>query len=704
MVPSPVSAKQTPQFPQCIDWVLENQHPDGSWGSHDHHSSLMRDALASTLACVIALKRWNLGEKNMEKGINFIMSNWSAISDEKQHSPIGFNIIFPGMITLARKMDLYLPLSQWELEKMFHLRELELKRAFERTLREQKRTWHLFQKGWTGFQSGRSSRKYQRKNGSILDSPSTTAAALAHHCDGKCLEYLQSLVQKFENAVPSQYPSDTLLRLQIIDLLEGLGISQHFINEIKNILDEVHRQWLKNDEEIKSSMIISAMAFRLLRMNGYEILSGSMDQIDEEYFQNSLDGYLEDSDTILELYKASQIKFPNEWPLKELGIWTRNFLVKELSKHGKDERLKESPSFASLQRLEHRRSIAQLNIDRFQTLKMSHVLRHPNGKEILAFVVEEFNGCQYLYRKELEHLERWVKENRLDQLKLPRQKLTYCYFSAAATLFPYEMSDARISWAKNGVLTTLVDDFFDVVGSREELINLMQLVDQLEEDCEVNCCSEQVKIIYSALHATINEIGAKASAMQGYSVLGHIINIWRDLLRSFMKEAEWAAEKAVPTMEQYLANGYVSFALGPIILPALYFIGPVLSPGIIEDPEYSKLYQLVSICGRLLNDMQSFEREDKEGKPNSVSLLVLEGGGSLSVEGAKEELRHLAERNREELLELVLKTEGSTIPRACKDLFWNMSRILHLFYSRSDGFSSPTEMVGAVNSVIHNLI
>lgn len=75
-------------------------------------------------------------------------------------------------------------------------------------------------------------------------------------------------------------------------------------------------------------------------------------------------------------------------------------------------------------------------------------------------------------------LSRWVKANRLDQLKLHRQKLTYCYFSAAATLFPPEMSDARISWAKNGVLTTLVDDFFDVAGSREELINLIQLVDQ----------------------------------------------------------------------------------------------------------------------------------------------------------------------------------------------------------------------------------
>lgn len=69
-------------------------------------------------------------------------------------------------------------------------------------------------------------------------------------------------------------------------------------------------------------------------------------------------------------------------------------------------------------------------------------------------------------------------ENRLDKLKFARQKLAYCYFSAAATLFAPELSDARISWAKNGVLTTVVDDFFDVGGSEEELINLIQLVEK----------------------------------------------------------------------------------------------------------------------------------------------------------------------------------------------------------------------------------
>lgn len=69
-------------------------------------------------------------------------------------------------------------------------------------------------------------------------------------------------------------------------------------------------------------------------------------------------------------------------------------------------------------------------------------------------------------------------ESRLDKLNFARQKQAYCYFSAAATLFPPELSDARISWAKNGVLTTVVDDFFDVGGSEVELVNLVQLIEK----------------------------------------------------------------------------------------------------------------------------------------------------------------------------------------------------------------------------------
>lgn len=72
MVPSPYSS-QTPYFPQCVNWLLENQFHDGSWGLPDPHPLLMKDALSSTLACVLALKRWGVGEEQINKGINVFL-------------------------------------------------------------------------------------------------------------------------------------------------------------------------------------------------------------------------------------------------------------------------------------------------------------------------------------------------------------------------------------------------------------------------------------------------------------------------------------------------------------------------------------------------------------------------------------------------------------------------------------------------------
>lgn len=76
------------------------------------------------------------------------------------------------------------------------------------------------------------------------------------------------------------------------------------------------------------------------------------------------------------------------------------------------------------------------------------------------------------------NISRWVVEKRLDKLKFARQKQAYCYFSVAAALFAPELSGARMSWAKNAVLTTVVDDFFDIGGSDEELVNLMELLEK----------------------------------------------------------------------------------------------------------------------------------------------------------------------------------------------------------------------------------
>lgn len=55
-----------PQFPSALQWIADNQLPDGSWG--DHHMFSAHDRLINTLACVVALKSWNVHRDKCEKG------------------------------------------------------------------------------------------------------------------------------------------------------------------------------------------------------------------------------------------------------------------------------------------------------------------------------------------------------------------------------------------------------------------------------------------------------------------------------------------------------------------------------------------------------------------------------------------------------------------------------------------------------------
>lgn len=63
---SDVSTQQ-PMFRCCIDWILSNQNVvEGFWGNHGDENE--GEALTSTLACVVALRKWNIGSLHIKKG------------------------------------------------------------------------------------------------------------------------------------------------------------------------------------------------------------------------------------------------------------------------------------------------------------------------------------------------------------------------------------------------------------------------------------------------------------------------------------------------------------------------------------------------------------------------------------------------------------------------------------------------------------
>jgi ent-kaurene synthase len=77
-------------------------------------------------------------------------------------------------------------------------------------------------------------------------------------------------------SVPSVYPFDQYARLSIIVTLESLGIDRDFKTEIKSILDETYRYWLRGDEEICLDLATCALAFRLLLAHGYDVSYGEV--------------------------------------------------------------------------------------------------------------------------------------------------------------------------------------------------------------------------------------------------------------------------------------------------------------------------------------------------------------------------------------------------------------------------------------------
>lgn len=84
---------------------------------------------------------------------------------------------------------------------------------------------------------------------------------------------------------------------------------------------------------------------------------------------------------------------------------------------------------------------------------------------------------------------------------------------------------------------------------------------------------------------------------------------------------------------------------------------------------------------------------------NAVSLSLIHGSGLATEEETINEMKSFVKSKRRELFRLVLQDKDSIVPRACKDLFWKMSQVLHLFYANEDGFTS-NELIDVVKGVI----
>nr|UNZ93471.1 diterpene synthase class I [Scutellaria baicalensis] len=701
MVPSrEYSGVQRPCFPQCLDWIMENQNSDGSWGLNPGHPYLVKDSLSCTLACLLALRKWDTGHQLVQRGLDFIVSNDWALSagDNNQISPIGFDIIFPAMINYANDMDLTLPFTNNILDSLFHIQDSQLR------MRKQEYISEAFGEScnWKEIIS-----THQRKNGSLFNSPATTAAALIHCPDDKCSQYLNSVLKACNGWVPTIFPMNLYARLWMVDTLERLGVERYFGFELSTILDDIYRCWQEKEEDIFSDITCHAMAFRLLRIKGYDVSSDELAEfVDQEHFFNIVHMHYSGVTTVLELYRASQIKiYEDEIILDKIHAWTKAFLKHQLINQSiLDKQLQKQVEYdlknfhGTPDRIGNRRSIDQYSAQDFQIAKTAYRCLTIHNEDFILFSVHDFRISQTLYQREFQEMQRWYTETRLDSLNQGRNVLLVSYALSAAVYVDPELSYSRIFDAKHYVVTTCFDDFIDNYGPREEVFSLVELVRRWQP--ETTYCSQQVEILFTALYNTVNEVSAKAFSEQGYSVKHELISMWLECLTCSVREKNSWSDNNVSTLDEYLSIAWKNINGNMIFLMSIQFLGIKVSKETFSSAEFISLCQHASLVCRLLNDLKTHKKEKEENSVNSISVQT--AGGGITEEKAILKVKQILEYNRRKVVKMVCQREGSIIPRECKQLFWKLCKLAYFVYPLDgvDEYTCPKEIAREVNALI----
>ncbi|KAI8522907.1 hypothetical protein RHMOL_Rhmol13G0033300 [Rhododendron molle] len=330
-------------------------------------------------------------------GMEFIKGNMGKLEDANaEHMTIGFEVAFPSLIEMGRKLNIELPVDDSPiLQEIYARRKLKLSRIPKDMLHTVPTALIYSLEGMPGLEWEKLL-KLRCPNGSFLFSTSSTAFALMQTKDDKCFRYLNEIVEKFNGGVPHAYPIDLFERLWAVDRFERLGVSRYFQLKIKEYLDYVYRYW--TEEGIFSTRCTTvqdiddtSMGFRLLRRHGYQVSANVFRHFekDGEFFcfaGQSTQGVT----PMYNLYRASQVGYALDVP------W-----------------------YASLPRVETRFYLDQYGgADDVWIGKTLYRMPNVNNNKYLELAKLDYKNCQALHLQEWDAIQKH-KETKLGQGLVP---------------------------------------------------------------------------------------------------------------------------------------------------------------------------------------------------------------------------------------------------------------------------------------------
>ncbi|XP_021904846.1 (E,E)-geranyllinalool synthase-like isoform X2 [Carica papaya] len=318
-----------------------------------------------------------------------------------------------------------------------------------------------------------------------------------------------------------------------------------------------------------------------------------------------------------------------------------------------------------------------------------HRLSNLQNDKLIQLAMKNFQFRQSIYKHELDHqLKGWTRKWGFDNMSFAREKTTFSYFAIAASTALPHYSVMRTTVAKAAILITVADDFFDMEGSLHDLRILADAVQRWDS----NGLSGHSKKIFNALDDLVTDFAIKYLQYQGIDITNHVQDLWREAFMSWLTEATWSKTECIPSMDEYLQTGMISITAHTLVLLAACLMDPSLPKQIIKSfsHEYQTVTELLMLICRLLNDTQSYKKEQEQGKLNSVLLHTRENP-DVKIEGSVAYVKDIIDKKNKEFLEHVLMDYQSNMSKSCKHLHLSIFKVFQMFFHSCNRYDTDSD-------------
>nr|QWQ79565.1 TPS7 [Juglans sigillata] len=432
-------------------------------------------------------------------------------------------------------------------------------------------------------------------------------------------------------------------QLNIIDVLQRLGVAYHFERDIGEALERIYASSGASDD---NDLYNVSLHFRLLRQQGFRVSCDVFNKFKDEksQFKASLSANIPG---LLAFYEATHLRVHGEEILDEaLSFTTTQLRVTHALKQSLHK---------GIPRLESRGFILLYQDD------ASH------NKAFLKLSILDFNLVQSLHKQELRHI---------------------------ANL------DFATKLTKVIALTSIIDDIYDVYGTLEEIEIFTEAIERWNVR-SMNTLPKYMQICYKALLDVFEEIEQEL-AKQGRSLylVSHAKEAMKILVRAYFDEAKSFHAKHIPTLEEYMQVALVTS--GYPLLTVMSFLG-MGEIGITEETlvwafSDPKIITASSVIGRLSDDIKSHKFEQERGHAASAVECYMKKYG-VSEEVAYDELSRQVSDAWKDINEDCLRP--TAVPMAILMRVLNLSRAIDVIYKDGDGYTHVgKEMKAKIESLL----